>query len=468
MALTLLLLTAALAAAAAGDAPPCAQRPPQAHYSSKTAYQLVHDDNVTAADHVRGCEAVYFWHLLRHGTRYPNVKEIDELTKGVPPIQARLRESAAAGRAALCPADVERMLTWKLNATKAHGNMLTVQGERDMEGIAGRFRSRFPAFFTKHAHADQFQIRSTDAQRTQASAKCYGERLFSEPIDIPTPLAEDPLLKFYAMCPLWERAVDKNASARAEVDAFIDGEVMRASLERVSKRLGFEETLTYKEVEVLWEACRYDQAWEPTQDSPWCAAFDDEDLMVFEYRADVKYYYVTGYGNAVNLQLGCVLVKDIIDKLSAHESLGKSGAMYFTHSTAIHMTLAGLGIGRDAVPLTADNFATLERDRRWSISRLGPFAANLAAVLYECPEGENEKYKVRMYLNEEPVPVEGCSDADALCSWSDFRNRFAAAESCSLDFCNATRPNGSSPMLCSSLTWATVTALILRLISVLR
>lgn len=43
---------------------------------------------------------------------------------------------------------------------------------------------------------------------------------------------------------------------------------------------------------------------------------------------------------------------------------------------------------------------------------------------------------MRMYVNERPVAVEGCADADALCSWPDFKRRFAAiADTCSLDFC---------------------------------
>lgn len=57
--------------------------------------------------------------------------------------------------------------------------------------------------------------------------------------------------------------------------------------------------------------------------------------------------------------------------------------MYFTHSTAIHMTMARLGIGRDAQPLTAANYEAMKTARKWGISGLGPFAANIAVVLYE-------------------------------------------------------------------------------------
>lgn len=57
--------------------------------------------------------------------------------------------------------------------------------------------------------------------------------------------------------------------------------------------------------------------------------------------------------------------------------------MYFTHSTAVHMTMARLGIAEDAQPLSADNYEAMKTKRKWAISRLGPFAANLATVLYE-------------------------------------------------------------------------------------
>lgn len=57
--------------------------------------------------------------------------------------------------------------------------------------------------------------------------------------------------------------------------------------------------------------------------------------------------------------------------------------MYFTHSAAIHATLARLGWLKDSDRLVASNYNKTGRDRLWNMSKYAPFAANLAAVLYE-------------------------------------------------------------------------------------
>lgn len=455
----LLLLPLLLAVAAEGTVPVpqdgCPRRAPAARYSSKTAYQLVHGGDVAPQDTVQGCRAVYLWHLLRHGTRYPSSNEITKLTGKIPALQAALERNVAAGRGSLCAEAVSRMLSWTLNATYSQSNDLQYQGQMDLLEIGQRFKKRYPTFL-RGQDRTAFSFRSTEARRTQESAAWYGRGLLDAEV---RPVSDDELLKFYAFCPAWDRAVDTNASARAEVTKFQEGSVVKAALERVSHRLGFLKTLSYEEVDLLWEACRYDQAWDPNVEGTWCAAFDQEALQAFEYRADLKYYYVGGYGNAMDLQLGCPLVKDLVDKLSAFErgdtaSATRKGDVYFTHSTAIHMTMARLGIGRDGTPLTADNYEAM-RVRKWSISRLGPFAANIAVVLYECPRGE--RHKMRMLVNERPILLEGCDDADALCSWSDFKRRFAAiADSCTLDFCQRGAADGPSTLS----MWAAAAAVL--------
>ncbi len=40
------------------------------------------------------------------------------------------------------------------------------------------------------------------------------------------------------------------------------------------------------DVDHIWEACRYAQAWDPSSEAAWCAAFDDEDLRVSD-RSDL-------------------------------------------------------------------------------------------------------------------------------------------------------------------------------------
>ena len=66
-------------------------------------------------------------------------------------------------------------------------------------------------------------------------------------------------------------------------------------------------------VDTLFEMCRFDQAWRIYSISPWCAAFSKEELRLFEYREDLEYYYESGPSSKVNKNLGCLLLRNILE-----------------------------------------------------------------------------------------------------------------------------------------------------------
>lgn len=63
----------------------------------------------------------------------------------------------------------------------------------------------------------------------------------------------------------------------------------------------------------------------------------------------------------------------------AQEPIGK---FYFSHSQALLMMLARMGVASHGIPLRHDNFNE-QKNRDWKTSELGPFAANLAAVFFK-------------------------------------------------------------------------------------
>ena len=46
------------------------------------------------------------------------------------------------------------------------------------------------------------------------------------------------------------------------------------------KRETSSELLSFDDVVLIFDMCRYEKAWNPTEISPWCAAFKEEDLKV--------------------------------------------------------------------------------------------------------------------------------------------------------------------------------------------
>ncbi|KOB77377.1 putative multiple inositol polyphosphate phosphatase, partial [Operophtera brumata] len=65
----------------------------------------------------------------------------------------------------------------------------------------------------------------------------------------------------------------------------------------VQQRLGLSTQLTPDNIYDLYEICRFDRSWSDIHQSPWCAAFSDHDLVVLEYRDDIRHYYRNGYGS---------------------------------------------------------------------------------------------------------------------------------------------------------------------------
>ena len=126
--------------------------------------------------------------------------------------------------------------------------------------------------------------------------------------------------------------------------------------------------------------CRFNQAWQLQDPSPWCIAFTPNNVKILEYKEDLAYYYKSGYGSELNTKISCSAVKDMIDRLES--TANPTAIAYFTHSSAIQLLLVALGAAVDNDALRADNYYQMGR-RSWKTSEIGPFAANLAAIKYE-------------------------------------------------------------------------------------
>lgn len=105
--------------------------------------------------------------------------------------------------------------------------------------------------------------------------------------------------------------------------------------------------------------------------------------------------------------------------LSSTESPKTSA--YFAHSSTFILLLTLMGIARDEVHLRADNYFEMQ-NRRFKTSEISPFAANLVAVRYECPN-EDEIEKIKFFLNEKSLKFDWCTRD--LCNLSNFKKRYS-------------------------------------------
>lgn len=152
--------------------------------------------------------------------------------------------------------------------------------------------------------------------------------------------------------------------------------------------------------------------------SAWCAAFTPSQIDDLEYLEDLSNYYKASYGRKANSRIACAAVKDMIMFLESR-NLPQS-VTYFTHTDMIFLFLTALQAAEDSDTLRADNYYSMLR-RKFRSSELSPFAANLAAIKYECPN-DNERAKVMFFLNEKPLDFNWCKVG--LCNLSDVKEKY--------------------------------------------
>ena len=105
-----------------------------------------------------------------------------------------------------------------------------------------------------------------------------------------------------------------------------------------------------------------------------------------------------------------VLLNDLLTKLEKFSGCN----FYFGHSETLMPFLARIGVARDDPPLSLDN---LPDTRRWRTSLIGGESANLVVVGLKCGDSN----KLKFFLNEKEVQVNGCSNSEnELCEAQNF------------------------------------------------
>lgn len=97
----------------------------------------------------------------------------------------------------------------------------------------------------------------------------------------------------------------------------------------IFRRLGFRYTLNASIIDDMYDMCRYEKAWNVQRSSPWCVAFNKEQLKMLEYGEDLMSFYKEGYGNELNRKVGCPPLKDWYERFQKTVN-GKCQYFFFT------------------------------------------------------------------------------------------------------------------------------------------
>ncbi|KAL0841493.1 hypothetical protein ABMA28_015166 [Loxostege sticticalis] len=425
------------------------EKNPYLFFGTKTSYIVASrgGPNHTKVHEVPACEPVAFWMLYRHESYEPEEDEIrrlqvlNDFKKDVVSNYRRSIYNKTNHR--ICLPDYQLIETWEWKPPRHN---LTFAGDTSSEEfidalkLAQNWRQRYPNLFTENRRNYKFKYMMDD-RRSTTSLGGLTRGLFNKSVVYDGFLSEhdNKLLRPHKFCEAWTKSV---GDTPIQLRLFEAKQEYKEMIRNVSLRLGFNYDISADAIRIIFDMCRYDKAWDISKVSPWCAVFTRDDLRRLEYAEDLETYYNYGHGNELNAKVGCVFVKDMMNFFTSHvgnEPPQKPQVMLqFTEAPALLLTLAAMGAHKDPVHLEGHNYHSAPMQaRKWSSSKMAPFNANLAAVLYRCRLNGSYQHKVLLLLNEKPISLDWCTSG--VCEWSQFVIKLGeVANSCDLEACNET------------------------------
>jgi len=323
------------------------------------------------------------------------LKDMEEMETSLPKLRDNILAAWQDGQSELDSQQVEALRKWRWEKAGQEDNILTSSGHLEHWQLGKRFRDRLSNLgLDINLKDNRTRVSSSSKQRARASAESFldgvqgipwpsnvhnatEEELFRYP-DI---ITDDHLLRYYDYCPKYQDEV--KSSYKIEVAKFEKSQAFSKTMARVNRRVGLQ--LDAEEARLMWNICRFETAWNLGEDSPWCAAFVAEDLAVFEFREDLKYFYKYDQSNVtveMTQPLWETMFADLDDLNTTSGSSHPSVRLNFAHLSTIMPMLRALGLYKD-VGLKASDWPA--RERLWKTSKIGPFASNLAVfVLQVC------------------------------------------------------------------------------------
>uniref|UniRef100_A0A3Q3LR65 Multiple inositol polyphosphate phosphatase 1 n=1 Tax=Mastacembelus armatus TaxID=205130 RepID=A0A3Q3LR65_9TELE len=416
-ALGLLLTHMSCSSLAVQDIPPIA-----AYFGTKTRYEEVNPHLLRDALSVRPsvlkppsaerCSPVHLTAVIRHGSRYPTVKNIRRIQK----LSELVRKEASRGSERWLQ-DVQTQ--WETWYTEDMDGQLVAKGREDLRQLARRLAVLFPSLLSEeNLRRGRISFLSSSKHRCVSSVEAFQEGLrqhwdahdveYSHGVD-------DQLMRFFEHCRGYVEGVEKNRTALLEVEKFKHGEEMEGVRRRMAERLGLpHHRLTPDLVEAAFFLCSYELSIKSLH-SPWCFLFDESDAKVLEYKSDLKQYWKRSHGHVISSLSSCPLFHHVfrtLDKAGRPRRLVTSqetpASILVGHAETLLPLLSLLGFYKDQTPPTASNYHS-QHGRSFRTSQIVPYAANLLFVLYDCQRGP----RLQLLINESPVRFPGLELEDA-------------------------------------------------------
>uniref|UniRef100_A0A3B1JS54 Multiple inositol polyphosphate phosphatase 1 n=1 Tax=Astyanax mexicanus TaxID=7994 RepID=A0A3B1JS54_ASTMX len=353
------------------------------------------------------CIPIHLTAIIRHGTRFPTAGNVEKIA-----ILDKLVKSEAKGDLSYLP-ELKAWKNWYTQETAGH---LTAAGRGDQIHLAKRLVKTFPTLLTKSNLLNKrVKFITSSVPRCINSTLAFQQGL-KESLSIPDNeefkyTVNDTLMRFFASCERLLVTVLNNKEAVVQVTLFEEGPEMSKVHQRLSDQLQIPyANITLGSVEAAYYLCAYEFSILGLV-TPWCKLFDRAEAQVMDYAGDLGLYWKRGYGHEVNYMSSCVLFHNLFNRLETSINQFKSGQpvsevvnVQVGHAETLIPLMTLLGLFKGKISLDANNFAE-NLHRPFNCSKNVPFAANLMAALWSCPDG----FRLQFRVNENPVALPGLS-----------------------------------------------------------
>lgn len=392
------------------------------HFGTKTRYEEVNPHLLRDALSVNrsvlrpppseSCAPVHLTAVIRHGSRFPTVKNIRRIRALSQLIRTQPTPPPGDGTPPDWLQDIRKR--WENWYTEDMDGQLVMKGREDLRQLAVRLSLLFPSLLSEE-NLRRISLRSSSKHRCERSVEAFQEGLWRSS-DVPyAHQVDDELLRFFERCRGYVEGVEKNRTALVEVEKFKHGEEMEGVRRRTAERLGLHHhLLTPDLVEAAFFLCSYELSIKSLH-SPWCFLFDEDDAKVLEYKSDLKQYWKRSHGHVISSLSSCPLFHHVfrtLDKAGrprrSTEAPPEPASILVGHAETLLPLLSLLGLYKDETPPTANNYHT-QHGRSFRTSLIVPYAANLLFVLYDCQRGP----RLQLLVNESPVRFPGLEAEDA-------------------------------------------------------
>ncbi|KAF1373423.1 hypothetical protein PFLUV_G00238710 [Perca fluviatilis] len=340
------------------------------------------------------CSPVHLTAVIRHGSRYPTVKNIRRIQR----LSELVRREAGGGSGGAAEWLQDIQSRWEMWYTEDMDGQLVMKGRDDLRWLARRLAALFPSLLSEENMA-RVSLRTSSKHRCVSSVEAFQDGLQEHwrPGDHEAHTSEGPyshqvddeLMRFFERCRGYVEGVEKNRTALLEVEKFKHGKEMEAVRRRVAERLGLpQHRLTPDLVEAAFFLCSYELSIKSLHSS-WCFLFDEDDA-----KRSVQL-------SSVPSRLQEPSTRPDVPPRST-DVPPEPASILVGHAETLLPLLSLLGLYKDQTPPTADNYRT-QHGRSFRSGLIVPYAANLLFVLYDCQRGP----RLQLLINESPVRFPG-------------------------------------------------------------